>query len=121
MRDTIPVFGEFLRSSRVQRIATCLAYLTVVGTLLDILTTVMVFSMSGREVNPTSIRIIEATGLVGWVALRIEVAATFLFFGLGFGRYWAKFPYPLCLLFLVAMSYFCVVFGVPFFHNLRQL
>ena len=93
----------------------------VVGTLLDVLTTVMVFAMGWHEISPISISIIDATGLVGWVALRIEMAVTFLFFGMGFGRYWAKFPYPLCLLLLVAMSYFCVVFGIPFFHDLRQL
>jgi len=121
LRDTKPTLGEFLRSSPVQRIATCLAYLTVVGNLLDVLTTVMVFSTGGHGINPISISIIDATGLVGWIALRTEIAVTFLFVGLGFGRYWAKVPYPLCLLFLAVMSYFCVVFGVPFFHNLRQL
>ena len=121
MRDTRPTFGVFLRGSRIQRVASYLAYLTVVGTLLDVLTAVMVFSMGGHEINPLSISIIDATGLVGWTALRVEMAVTFLFLGLGFGRYWAKFPYPLCLLFLVVVSYFCVVFGAPFFHNLIQL
>ena len=121
MQDTRPTFAEFLRSSLIQRIASYLAYLTVVGTLLDVLTTVMAFSMGGYEINPISISVFDATGLVGWTALRVEMAVTFLFLGLGFGRYWAKFPYPLCLLFLVVVSYFCVVFGIPFFHNLMQL
>ena len=122
MPDTRPnTLGQSLKSPLFGRIVSFIAYITALGTLLDVLTTSIGLSRGGKEIYAESIAIMNVFGITGWVLLRIGMAIVYVLVGAGFRVWWKKFPPPLCLFFLVGFATDCVITFGPVFFNLGQL
>jgi len=113
--------GRVLKSPLAGRIVSFIAYVTALGTLLDVLTTLIGLSRGGQEVYAESMAIMDIVGLTGWVLLRIGMATIYVLVGAGFRVWWKKFPPPLCLFFLVGFATDCVITFSPVLFNLGQL
>lgn len=122
MPDTKPgTLGQALKSPLAGRAVSFMAYITALGTLLDVLTTLIGLSRGGQEIFAESIAIMNVVGVTGWVLLRIGMATVYVLVGAGFRVWWNKFPPPLCLVFLVGFATDCVITFSPVLFNLGQL
>ena len=122
MPDTKPgTLSQALKSPLAGRAVSFMAYITALGTLLDVLTTLIGLSRGGQEIFAESIAIMNVVGVTGWVLLRIGMATVYVLVGAGFRVWWNKFPPPLCLVFLVGFATDCVITFSPVLFNLGQL